>query len=152
MKPKLNNLFSRFTVAKVPPQHPSQLRCSVVTLQWFGRVYRHNWAKGEWWHLNQNVNGNDDLPSSWWQNQLRHIQFLPSKALREEKTPNEGWSAKVTTNIWFGIPSTRRALMKNRRQQWVVLVTTLTTLKWCRASRPSHPGDRGFIIYFMYCY
>ena len=33
MGPAPNNLFARFTAAKVPPQHPSQLRRSVVILQ-----------------------------------------------------------------------------------------------------------------------
>ena len=42
MGPTPNNLLARFTAAKVPPQHPSQLRGSVVTLQRFGRVYRPN--------------------------------------------------------------------------------------------------------------
>ena len=42
MGPAPNNLFARFTAAKVPPQHPSQLHRSVVTLQRFGRVYRPN--------------------------------------------------------------------------------------------------------------
>ena len=42
MGPEPNNLLARFTAAKVPPQHPSQLRRSVVTLQRFGKVYRPN--------------------------------------------------------------------------------------------------------------
>jgi len=42
MGPAPNNLLVRFTTAKVPPQHPSQLLRSVVTLQRFGRVYRPN--------------------------------------------------------------------------------------------------------------
>jgi len=33
MGPAPNNLLARFTPAKVPPQHPSQLRRSVVILQ-----------------------------------------------------------------------------------------------------------------------
>jgi len=42
MGPAPNNLLARFTAVKVPPQHPSQLRGSMVTLQRFGRVYRPN--------------------------------------------------------------------------------------------------------------
>ena len=42
MGPAPNNLLTRFTAAKVPPQHPSQLCRNVVTLQQFGRVYRPN--------------------------------------------------------------------------------------------------------------
>ena len=47
MGPTPNNLLARFTAAKVPPQHPLQLRRSVVTLQRFGRVTDRMGAKGK---------------------------------------------------------------------------------------------------------